>query len=651
MSAPGQAQSRIVTPSKLLDPWTPDIDARRNDKPCIISGNNFRDMLDGPCSYWGNDFVNYNYFDPSTRLKVNELRITNGFLYGTPKGVFKINPTSKMMEPLLIAPNITVTNTYWPWTIAYVGGKYYLAQYDIGLWQYDDVNETLSQITTPLGNTVRGVAADHGRLIAISDSVVANSALDDGTDFTPSLSTGAGAQSVAIVGGTPYKIETVTDGFLVFLSKGIMKGNWSTAAYVYTHTKHSESVRVFTPNSTITVPGLGVLAIDNNGMWLTKEYNYETYGYPQLWDVEKSDYFKRFILAYMDQNLYGTIFLYFSKSLQVLFICFSGNLTPGFFQTTFCWDMVSKRWSSFDEQHYGIFETYDQTNNQYTCSYIDVYGYMHAFQDQNFSEDYPASPLQLADFIYRPLASDPPTRRIIDADLNGGVFYELCGTEILQSDNNAFGYANYTTSGVYSLNNETFSDTVSTGGDPTADVSGSPIIVYTNIDLFVSGIIELYAIPYIAPSKALNSNIVIGPWRFNSQNFVGEETSAVEGLMLSINNTNGFQVYEDWNADLPAEDYNALSGAEDWSAGSAYPNIYEVELTSSQDAFSTPLQGAETLDAFIDASATKIYKPNGWNGIYHTIKISADQVSDCFSIKAIDLTANLTGAYQSDQGA
>lgn len=647
--APQTARATLLT--KLLDPWTPDIDARRNDKPCIISGRNFRDTLDGPASAWASNFVNHNNFSPTARVKPTELRVTNGFLYGTPEGVFRINPTSLMWEAVLTAPLLpAITDPYWPWTIGSVGGKYYLAQYNVGLWEYDEVLNTVTQIVTPLGNNVRFCTEDHGRLIIMSESIVANSSLDNGRDFTPSLSTGAGAQALSIVGGTPFRIENVTDGFLIFLSSGMIKGNWSTASYVYTYTKHSESVRVFTPNSSVNVPGLGIIALDADGFWLTKEYNYETYGYPQPWDPEKSDYIKRNIITPMDQNLHGTIMMYYSKSLQVLFVAFSSNLVQGLYQTTFCWDAVSKRWSSLDFQHYGIFETYSATNNQYTCSYMDLDGYMHAFADQNFSEDVPESPTQIADFIYRPLATDDTVRIITDVDLNGGLPFEQAVTEILTSDANPIAYANFTTSTLYSINAEPLSDTMTEAGDPDADVSGSPILVYTNIDIFSSGVIEQLAVPTILPSRALDSNIVIGPWRFNTGTNFAEEVSFIESLMLGINNVNGFQIFEDWNELSGSEDWNTASGAEDWSFGSAYPNIFELYLVSSNDGWTTPVQGVEQLEVFNDMSATKLYKPAGWNGVYHSVKIAAEEVSDCFSLKVIDITANLAGVYQSDQG-
>lgn len=652
MSFPGapQTSARSTIPTRLLEAWQPDIDDRRNDKPGIISGRNFRDCIDGPCSAWASNFVNFNDFDTSTRTKITELRITNGFLYGTPTGVYKVNPTSLLLEPLLTAPFIAITNPYWPWTISLVGGYYYIAQYGIGLWQYDDVAETLVQIVTPLGNDIRFCVEDHGRLIIMSGDTVANSSLDNGTDFVPSLSTGASAQSLAIIGGTPYRIETVTDGFLVFLSKGMIKGNWSTAAYVYTYTKHSRSVELFSPNASVNIPGLGVVALDGNGFWLTKEYNYETYGYPQPWDVEKSDYIKANILNGMDKNLQGTIMMYYSKALQVLFVAFSSNLLQGFFQTTFCWDLVSKRWSSLDIPHYGIFETYDAVNNQYICSYMDAFGRMHAFQDQNFSEGVPDDGSEFEDCVYRPTATDDIVRVMVDVDLNGGLPFERLNTEILFSAENPFWYRNYTASGLYAINSEPFSDTLPADPDPDAIVGGATEYLFTNFDFYSSGVIEMYAIPREIPALALDSNITVGFWRFIAPDVQAEQFSSVETLLLGINNVIGFEIFEDWNELPGSEDWNALSGDEDWSVGSAFPNIFEAQLTSSNDGYSTPVQGVEDLEIFGDMSAIKLYKPMGWNALYHSLKISANEPYDCFSLKLIDFTANLTGIYQSDMG-
>lgn len=644
MSQTGQPQSpgRSTLLAKTLIPWAPSIDARRNDQPGIISGRNFRDMVDGPGSSFASTLVNFNLWDSATRGKINELRITTGMLYGTQTGVWKINPVSGLAEILL---NIPVTNKFWPWTIAFVGGLYYIAQYDIGLWQYDPVNELVKHVTTPAGDVVRFVAASSGRLIYFTDTVVAISALDDGTNLTPDIATGAGAQSLGLVGGTAFRIEVISDGFLVYLSKGIIKGSFTTAAFAFSYTKHSEDVKLFSPNASLFVQGLGVVSVDNKGFYLTKQYNYETYGYPQPWEVDKSSYVKDNLITGMDQTLFGTIQIYYSAALQLLFFSFSSNLLQGLFQYTMVYDCVSKRWSTFDQQHYGIFETYSATNNIYTCSFMDNNGYMRAFVDTNFTDDYPVSPASVWDYIYRPGATDELVRKITDPAINGGVAVEWGFTIIYGLDDNAFAYSNYTAFGLYSMNDTTYSDTMNTAGDPAMDVSGSPILGYTNIDMYISGGIELFEIPFVLPKKGLDSNIVIGPWRYNDQQ-LAEETCSVESIFLGCQSTNGFTVSEDWNTMVATEDWNSLTGAEDWSLGSQVADNYNLTLISTADGFSTPIQGEENLDIFLDLTSSKLYKPIGYGGIYHNLRLDANDAFESYNLKTIDVTTSSTGVLQ-----
>lgn len=637
---------RATLLAKNLLPWTPDIDARRQDQPSIISGRNFRDRVDGPCSYWAHEFINDNLFDAANRIKITELTTIYGSLYGTPVGLYKIDPVTKLAQLLLGPPTVTLTNTYWPWSRAYVGGVYYFAQYDIGLWQYDPVNDKLTKIATPAGDKIRYVAADHGRLIYFSDTVVANSALDDGTNLTPDLASGAGAQSLGIVGGTPYKIESLErDGFLVYMSEGILKGSFTTQAYVYTYEDKFLNVRTFSPNAQANIPGVGVVSLDGNGFWLTSDTNYTAFGKPQPWEEEKSDYIKNNILEDMDRTLNGTIQMYYSRALQCLFVSFSSNLLQGFFQTTFVWDKVSKRWSSFDQAHYGIFETYDATTNTYTCSFMDTNGYMQAFAETDFTEDYPDSPLSIWDYTFRPAQTDETAQVITIPTINAGKPVEYCSTEILFSDNNPNYYRNFTVSGLYMINEEVYSDTVSLGGDPATDPIVTPIVFQTEVDMYVSGFVELFAVPYLVPEISLDSNIVIGPWRYNDQKAFAEETSNVESILLGCQASNGFTIYEDWNLLNSTEDWNVLNGAEDWSSGSAIPNNYNLILISSSDSFTTPPQGYEYLPTFADFTSTKLYKPIGFDGLYHALVLDASQVGQSFNLKTIDMTLKYTGVY------
>lgn len=652
MSSLGQSVElpRATLLAKDLAPWQPAIDARKSDKPQIISGRNFRDLIDGPASAWSNEFVNFNSWDATTRKKISELRFDADIFYGTPTGVYRINPTSYVAELIIGPPHITspVANTYWPWTMAFVGGVYYIAQYDIGLWQWDPVTQTLTEINTPMGSAVRYVIEDHGRLVAISDTVVAWSALDDGTDFIPDLASGASAQALSIIEGTALRLESMTDGVILYTTAGSIKGVFTTQAYVYSWPQiASRVVKIFTPNSNVFVPQLGIVSVDGNGLWLTEEYNYTTFGRPQPWEPDKSNYIKNNIINGLNRQLYGTMQLYYSQALQCLFISFSSNLIPGFFQTTLVHDVFSKRWSSFDLPHYGIFETYDYQQNVFTCSFMDANGYMKAFSNTDFTEDYPTTPELISDFVYRPTQTDAKVILTTDLLLNSGNPYELGSTSINGSDRNPFFYSNYTTSGVYELNDDTpYSDTNFPPGDPPMNVVLNPIIGSTNIDMFMSGGVELIAHPYIVPEISLDSNIVIGPWRFNDQKAFAEEVSAIESILIGCQAANGFEINEDWNTLTQAEDWNAISGAEDWSSGSAVPNSYNLTLISSEDSFSTPIQGNEYLPVYGEFTSSKLYKPMGFSAIYHALVLSADSVGQAFALKTIDLTAAFTGVYQ-----
>lgn len=647
MSAAGlrgpQQPQRQTLLLKDLAPWTPDIDSRRSDKPSIVTGQNFRQALDGPYSGYSSGFVNDNFWTQTTRAKFTELQIDNDLLYGTCTGVYRIDPSSLVAWNIL---PITVTNQFWPWTIAKVGSFYYICQYDIGLWQYDPVNLTMTQITTPSGNQIRCVAESYGRLIYFDSSVVAQSALDDGTNFIPNLATAAGAQSLALVGGTPYAIVSIPDGFLVYMSGGVMKATYTTQAYIFAYTNLSEGIKLFNPNAAVYCPLLGAITLDNNGFFLTREYNYTTYGYPQPWEVQMSDYIKKNILAGLNFANFASIGMYYSKAMQCLFFFFGSNFSTGLFQTTLVYDCISQKWGSFDQPHYGIFETYDYTTNTYTCSFMDVNGYMKEFTNSNFSEDYPDDNTNLNDYIYRPTLGDWPFYADTYTTINGGSpFYEV-RTEIKFSDHNPNYYHQFGTSGLYEINSDTMSDIFNGQQDIGIDPMQNPILTGSFLDFDYSGPTFLYAVPYMINEIGLASFVTIGPFRFNDEQSFAEEVSEVESIMVGIQGNNSFLIFEDWNTIIAAEDWNSLTAVEDWGSNTQVPNSYECVLSDTNDGFSTPFFGDEDLNVFIDYGSSQLYKPTGISSIYHTVTISADNVGDLYAVKILDLTAQLTGVQQ-----
>lgn len=626
--------------AKDLAPWQPDIDSRRGEKASIVSGSNFVDDVDGPRSAFGSNFVNFNFWASSTRGKVTELKVADDILYGTQTGVYRINKTSGEAQPLLW---VTVTASFWPWTIALVGGLYYIAQYDIGLWQYDPTNQTMKHVVTPAGDTIRYVAASFGRLIYLTPTAVAVSALDDGTNLTPDLATAAQAQAISIVGGTGLRIEPIPDGWLLYTTNGIMKATYTLQSYVFSYKNLTSAVKLTSPNAAVYIPRLGALSLDPSGFNLTKEATLADSGIPLPWELEMGDFIKKNILSLLNANLYGTICLYWSQAEQKLFVSFSDNSPEGVMNSGFVYTLVSQRWGSFDQQNTGIFETYSNINNVSTCSYMGIDGFMHAFNQSDYTQALPDFPLTLQDFTYRPTTTGLAEQGIFlmrDASSNT---YELATTNINGSDAIPTAYNGFTVSGGYILNSEPYSDTANDDeDDPPTDVLANPILLGTYINMDVSGILEIVASGYDIPTMGLNSVLEVGPFRINDQ-VTATETSSVSELIVGISRAVNFAITEDWNVLFGDEDWNTGSGAEDWNVGNTPPNVFTLVLRTSDDGNNEPIQGDEDLYVFNNLGSSLLYYPIGYSGIYHGITLSALEANQAFALKFVELSALGTG--------
>lgn len=632
-------QNMLTQNVKIFDPWMPDIDPRRSEKPRLIAVQNIVDDIDGPRSAFGSNFVNWNFWDIATRGKVDELPIANDILYGTQTGVWTINQTTGLAEPLLL---VTLTKTFWPWTIAYVGGLYYICQYDIGLWQYDPVAQSIKHITTPFGEKARGLIRSFGRLIVITDTAAAVSALDNGTDFTPSLATAAQAQALSLVGGTALRLDPLPDGWILSTTNGIMKATYTEQAYVFSYDCLTNAIKLTSPNAGVYIEGLGAILLDPSGFHIVTARSLTASGYPAPWEIEKGDYIKKNILNLLNANLYGTVDLFWSVAEQKLFVSFSGNSPEGVHNACFVYTLVSQRWGSFDTQHTGIFETYSAINDIYTCSYMGIDGFMHSFNNSDYTQILPTNPYVLQDYVFRPGAVQTTELGVVSQVNVAGVTFDLGTTELNLSEVLETAFGTLTASGPYYLNYTPYSDTANDSQNDPGMTIGNPIIGGTYINMDVSGGVELYAIGYSVPVGGLNSFLTVGPFRFTDQ-IAADETSSVDTVLIGIAGVSNFNVTEDWNVLLGSEDWNALGGSEDWNTGAIDPNNFDLVLRSSDDGISMPVQGDEDLQIFANKGSMFYYKPQGYSGLMHQLTLSAEDAGQAFALKTLDLTGLATG--------
>lgn len=583
----------IVSFAKDFSPFTPDLDVRRFPKTGIIKGRNYLFDVDGPRSAFGTRYADYNHWPRPERYRMVELEVNGIFFYGTPRGIFKINPVSKLPEPIL---TVDVTNDWWPWTVALVGNIYYFAQYNVGLWQYNAITNTVAKLNTPVFDNVIWVTAAYGRLVALNATLVMWSAQDDGTDFIPSLLTGAGAQALSLIGGTAFRADTMSDGFIVATSKGLLKAEFVQAEFIWSFYVLSKDVKIFSPNAATNIPDIGVIYIDPSGFHATEGT------VPTPWENDMSVYLKDRFIKGLNRNKVGTLGMYFSQAARMLFVYFSSNEEEGIMNTTMVYYLPSGKWGQFEERHFGFFETFDPVTSVSTCSFMSVDGYVRALTDLPYREVATVDGRVLRDFVFRPEVETP----VLLNEAPSGVIVALGFTDLQ------------------------FMDT-----DPTPFEHIEVIQIRQVAD---DGTVQAHYLPQIG----LNAQVDIGLFRFVAQTDA-DETSYIGNIVVGCKQSLTGFTFENLNTEDGTENLNVEDVNVNYGTTFALNNIFTLELLDTNDGYSEPFQGWETLYSIHVEGASYQYMPSGQSSISHRLRFSALNPGESFALKTIDITGTLTG--------
>lgn len=119
-------------------------------------------------------------------------------------------------------------------SVDYIGSYYYILC-DQVLFKYDHLINSIQQISpTGFPQSTKFICATNNRLIALSDDVIAWSAVGNGDDFQPSTTTGAGFQSLdSLSTGKGIALAKKKNGFLVFTSDNVISATELNTALVY----------------------------------------------------------------------------------------------------------------------------------------------------------------------------------------------------------------------------------------------------------------------------------------------------------------------------------------------------------------------------------------------------------------------------------
>lgn len=273
----------------------PLIDRRKAAEPYVVDGQNFLMDANGPISGLGRTVISYKAIESLGNIQTFKISETLESFIVNNEGIFRFDTESG--ETVLLYPFSVPVQSEFPWSMAPVGNKYYFAREGSSLIEYDIVNDLWTTLTVGIPSNIYACTESDGRLILLTDLWVYWSAIGDGTDFAPSSSTGSGAQALTKLGLSnpkPLGIKTVADGFLTFLSSGIMKSHSIISTNPYRHTILSKQHRLVNPYCLTNDE-------DDNVIFLSKAGLYKTQGEkPTLWQPAMGEYFHSSVIPNLD---------------------------------------------------------------------------------------------------------------------------------------------------------------------------------------------------------------------------------------------------------------------------------------------------------------------------------------------------------------
>lgn len=227
--------------NKNLLVFNPNItkDRVENNELVITDGTNIIPTYNGYCTGLGKT---YKFYFPVSRdtilYDIVELQDGAGFVIITNNCLYRYNKDTGTGS-LLVHYAVTAKKCSY----AYIGSYYYFL-IDSIMYKYDHIDNTIiAQQPTGFPNNANYIIATNNRLVALSDDVVAWSAIGDGDDFAPSLDTGAGFQSLdSLSTGKGVALAAKKNGFVVFTTDNVISATELNTALVYNFKEVSKHV-------------------------------------------------------------------------------------------------------------------------------------------------------------------------------------------------------------------------------------------------------------------------------------------------------------------------------------------------------------------------------------------------------------------------
>ncbi len=597
----------------------PGIDPRRIVNPYIVDGRNFYIGIDGAMSGFG--YTTLGEKSLASPLFVKSFNVGADTFYFSGNYVYSFDKASGTYVPVF---SFIADTSIAPWSHALVGGINYFIRKGAALIRYDESLSSWSQIS---GGSIPadgvGVARSHGRLVIVSPTWVSWSAIDDGEDFVASTVTGAGAQSLVIIGqGAGIAVKETTDGFLTYTESGILKSQLVNTINPYRHIPVSDTNQTV---QTAISPFAIVEMANKEQVVLTKTGFYKLNGTTITpWQPLFGEYFRTAVFPTIDFSVDAVLQLTYIPEKQWFFVSFAENQESAVYTKAWCLYIPSGEWGSFDVTHTAFVHTPGtiRGSDNFTWGFLTYTGTLNEFTEEPFNLDTPE--LAGSAFIFSSDVSYP-------AVLSNDVYEFSTATTAYGEDTSLC-----TLTGVWDNYGVIYES-------PLNAKSPTEISMVTNVT--GTSTVAHIGLTYTQQSKtALEAFIQVGP-------FTSRTEKDAERRFLINNVTIGMQAeafvvtYDDWLLDYDEEveqDWLLEGTDEDWTGAVGEVVDYTFTVLPTIDGKTSYALDTHLPEETFAQGKTRNFA-SGHEGVYNYFSFYADLPNQAFALKLISLDGIYTG--------
>ena len=335
--------------------YTPYYDRKQLADFSVVGGKNFMPTTEGYKSNFGSDVLTDRRIDKSYLENAQMFSLAESqLLLCTKYGVLSWDSTSEGWYFLIKSP-VILSNDY-PWSLAYVGGDWYLCKQGFGVYRYRQLDNSILKVTSNVPTNPVSICSSSGRLVILGESTYAWSAIGDGADLATSLETGAGFQSLSLAGGgKALAVKSLLSGFMVYTTSGIVKAEAIDTPNPYYHRLLTSSD--YSPVSPWAICEIGV----GSHLFMAKSGLFATSGnYPETFENEFSKWLTGTVLKYLLNSRYMVpIRLVYDNNNRWVFLSYGeSSLQASPYSLAYVYDIALAKWGRFDQGHYFVDNVY-----------------------------------------------------------------------------------------------------------------------------------------------------------------------------------------------------------------------------------------------------------------------------------------------------